>query len=71
MDKCIGSRIHIVMKSDKEIVGTLLGFDDFVSILLKGGGDMGFSSVFKNRRTIDSRYLLIITVRINLFSGKL
>ncbi|KAF5927702.1 hypothetical protein HPG69_000608, partial [Diceros bicornis minor] len=23
------------MKSDKEIVGTLLGFDDFVSILLK------------------------------------
>nr|XP_036846505.1 U6 snRNA-associated Sm-like protein LSm5 [Manis javanica] len=37
VDKCIGSRIHIVMKSDKEIVGTLLGFDDFVSILLKGG----------------------------------
>ncbi|CAO2645439.1 U6 snRNA-associated Sm-like protein LSm5 [Lemmus lemmus] len=29
VDKCIGSRIHIVMKSDKEIVGTLLGFDDF------------------------------------------
>uniref|UniRef100_H2PMG0 U6 snRNA-associated Sm-like protein LSm5 n=1 Tax=Pongo abelii TaxID=9601 RepID=H2PMG0_PONAB len=38
VDKCIGSRIHIVMKSDKEIVGTLLGFDDFVNILLKGGG---------------------------------
>ncbi|KAM6338790.1 LSM5 protein, partial [Podargus strigoides] len=33
VDKCIGSRIHIVMKSDKEIVGTLLGFDDFVNIL--------------------------------------
>ncbi|XP_041046580.1 U6 snRNA-associated Sm-like protein LSm5 isoform X2 [Carcharodon carcharias] len=30
VDKCIGSRIHIVMKNDKEIVGTLLGFDDFV-----------------------------------------
>ncbi|RXN32778.1 U6 snRNA-associated Sm LSm5 [Labeo rohita] len=25
VDKCIGSRIHIVMKNDKEIVGTLLG----------------------------------------------
>uniref|UniRef100_A0A3Q3MQ83 LSM5 homolog, U6 small nuclear RNA and mRNA degradation associated n=1 Tax=Labrus bergylta TaxID=56723 RepID=A0A3Q3MQ83_9LABR len=35
VDKCIGSRIHIVMKTDKEIVGTLLGFDDFVSILLR------------------------------------
>uniref|UniRef100_A0A8C1ZB11 U6 snRNA-associated Sm-like protein LSm5 n=1 Tax=Cyprinus carpio TaxID=7962 RepID=A0A8C1ZB11_CYPCA len=26
VDKCIGSRIHIVMKNDKEIVGTLLGY---------------------------------------------
>ena len=26
-----------MMKSDKEIVGTLLGFDDFVSILLTRG----------------------------------
>ncbi|XP_072350983.1 U6 snRNA-associated Sm-like protein LSm5 isoform X1 [Scyliorhinus torazame] len=32
VDKCIGSRIHIVMKNDKEIVGTLLGFDDFVML---------------------------------------
>uniref|UniRef100_A0A4W5M1I5 U6 snRNA-associated Sm-like protein LSm5 n=1 Tax=Hucho hucho TaxID=62062 RepID=A0A4W5M1I5_9TELE len=37
VDKCIGSRIHIVMKNDKEIVGTLLGFDDFVSILYTNG----------------------------------
>ena len=34
VDKCIGSRIHIIMKNDKEIVGNLLGFDDYVSILL-------------------------------------
>ncbi|UYV66219.1 hypothetical protein LAZ67_4000855 [Cordylochernes scorpioides] len=31
IDKCIGSRIHIIMKNDKEILGTLLGFDDFVN----------------------------------------
>ncbi|KAF0875765.1 LSM5 protein, partial [Crocuta crocuta] len=55
VDKCIGSRIHIVMKSDKEIVGTLLGFDDFVNILLKGGVGMGFSSVFKNEITPEGR----------------
>ena len=36
VDKCIGSRIHIIMKSsDKEIVGTLLGFDDFVNMVLE------------------------------------
>mmetsp|Transcript_25082 Transcript_25082/g.65412 ORF Transcript_25082/g.65412 Transcript_25082/m.65412 type:complete len:99 (+) Transcript_25082:73-369(+) len=35
IDKCIGSRVHIVMKTDKEIVGTLLGFDDFVNMVLE------------------------------------
>ena len=35
VDKCIGSRIHIIMKSDKEVVGTLLGFDDFVNMVLE------------------------------------
>lgn len=35
VDKCIGSRIHIIMKNDKEIVGTLQGFDDFVNMLLE------------------------------------
>ncbi|TKC38247.1 hypothetical protein EI555_019899, partial [Monodon monoceros] len=33
VDKGIGSRIHIVMKSDKEIVCTLMGFDDFVNMI--------------------------------------
>ena len=37
VDKAIGSRIHIIMKNDKEIVGTLLGFDDFVNMVLEVG----------------------------------
>jgi U6 snRNA-associated Sm-like protein LSm5 len=35
VDKCIGSRIHVIMKSDKEIVGVLLGFDDYVNMVLE------------------------------------
>lgn len=35
IDKCIGSKIHIIMKNDEEIVGTLLGFDDFVNMVLE------------------------------------
>lgn len=31
IDRCIGSRIWVVMKSEREFTGTLLGFDDFVS----------------------------------------
>jgi U6 snRNA-associated Sm-like protein LSm5 len=35
VDRCIGSRIHIVMKGDKELVGTLRGFDDYVNMVLE------------------------------------
>ena len=31
----MGSSIHVIMKSDKELVGTLLGFDDFVNMVLE------------------------------------
>mmetsp|Transcript_4818 Transcript_4818/g.7304 ORF Transcript_4818/g.7304 Transcript_4818/m.7304 type:complete len:85 (-) Transcript_4818:23-277(-) len=35
IDKCIGSRLWIIMKGDKELVGTLRGFDDCVNIVLE------------------------------------
>lgn len=31
VDRCVGSSIWVVMKSQREFVGTLLGFDDYVS----------------------------------------
>ncbi|KEP65587.1 UNVERIFIED_CONTAM: small nuclear ribonucleoprotein E, putative [Hammondia hammondi] len=34
VDKCIGSRMWIIMKGDKELAGTLRGFDDFVNMVL-------------------------------------
>eukprot|EP01083_Nonionella_stella_P045609 122395_1 len=34
IDKCIGSKIWIVMKGDKELLGTLRGFDDYVNMVL-------------------------------------
>ncbi|CAG8475029.1 9034_t:CDS:2 [Acaulospora morrowiae] len=30
IDKCIGSKIWVIMKSEREFTGTLLGFDDYV-----------------------------------------
>jgi len=35
IDRCIGSRIWVVMKNDREFTGTLLGFDDFVNMVLE------------------------------------
>lgn len=31
VDRCIGSSIWVVMKSQREFVGKLMGFDDYVS----------------------------------------
>ena len=35
VDRCIGSQIHVIMKGDKELVGTLRGFDDYVNMVLE------------------------------------
>eukprot|EP00455_Lapot_gusevi_P053696 TRINITY_DN843_c0_g1_i5.p2 TRINITY_DN843_c0_g1~~TRINITY_DN843_c0_g1_i5.p2 ORF type:complete len:102 (-),score=27.41 TRINITY_DN843_c0_g1_i5:288-593(-) len=34
IDKCIGSKIWIIMKGDKELVGILRGFDEYVNMVL-------------------------------------
>ncbi|KXS17266.1 like-Sm ribonucleo protein, partial [Gonapodya prolifera JEL478] len=34
IDKCLSSRIWVLMKSEREFVGTLLGFDDYVNVVL-------------------------------------
>ncbi|EXK41810.1 hypothetical protein FOXG_18225 [Fusarium oxysporum f. sp. lycopersici 4287] len=35
IDKCVGSRIWVIMKGDKEFSGTLVGFDDYVNMVLE------------------------------------
>ncbi|ODN79998.1 hypothetical protein L202_03864 [Cryptococcus amylolentus CBS 6039] len=35
IDKCIGSPIWVLMKNEREFSGTLMGFDDFVNMVLK------------------------------------
>ncbi|APA10023.1 hypothetical protein EAF04_003638 [Stromatinia cepivora] len=35
IDKCVGSKIWVVMKGDKEFTGTLTGFDDYVNMVLE------------------------------------
>ncbi|KAJ1982348.1 RNA-binding protein lsm5 [Dimargaris cristalligena] len=34
IDKCIGSKIWVIMKSEKEFTGVLSGFDDYVNMVL-------------------------------------
>lgn len=34
VDKCVGSKMWIIMKGDKEIVGTLRGYDNLLNMVL-------------------------------------
>lgn len=33
IDKCVGSRIWVIMRGEKELVGHLRGFDDYVNLV--------------------------------------
>ncbi|KAK4687210.1 U6 snRNA-associated Sm-like protein LSm5, partial [Tremellales sp. Uapishka_1] len=35
VDRCIGSSIWVLMKNEREFTGTLMGFDDYVNMVLK------------------------------------
>ncbi|EJT97783.1 Sm-like ribonucleo protein [Dacryopinax primogenitus] len=35
IDRCIGSRIWVITKTEREFAGRLLGFDDFVNMVLE------------------------------------
>jgi U6 snRNA-associated Sm-like protein LSm5 len=35
VDKCIGSRLWVIMKGDQELVGTLKSFDEYVNMVLE------------------------------------
>lgn len=43
IDKCVGSRIWVIMKSDKEFTGTLQGFDDYVNMVLSDVTEYDYS----------------------------
>ncbi len=67
VDKAIGSRIHIIMKNDKEIVGTLLGFDDFVNMVLEDVTE--FESTPEGRRVTKLDQILLNGNNITMVSS--
>ena len=35
MDRCVGSKIWVILKEETEFVGTLLGFDEFANLVME------------------------------------
>ncbi|KAI6203234.1 U6 snRNA-associated Sm-like protein LSm5 [Aphelenchoides besseyi] len=78
VDKCIGSKIWVIMKSkwlsnipqqlvsdEKEIVGTLTGFDDFVNMVLEDVVE--YESTAEGRRITKLDTILLNGNHITMF----
>ncbi|CAD7954252.1 unnamed protein product [Amoebophrya sp. A25] len=54
VNKCIGQRIWVIMRGDKELVGTLRGFDDFVNLVLDDVKEYTFTGEGRTETKLDS-----------------
>ncbi|XP_012085150.2 sm-like protein LSM5 [Jatropha curcas] len=76
IDRCIGSKIWVIMKGDKELVGTLRGFDVYVNMVLEDVTEYEITSEGRRITKLDQGGGLPSLIRyckmeINLHSDKL
>eukprot|EP01039_Chlorochromonas_danica_P002981 gene2980-3251_t len=53
IDKCIGSKIWIILKSEKEVVGTLRGFDEYVNMVLDDVTEIEYTASGRKETALD------------------
>lgn len=54
IDKCIGSRIYVLLKNEKEFCGKLIGFDDFVNMVLEEVVEYEYDNGKRSEKKMDS-----------------
>mmetsp|Transcript_1616 Transcript_1616/g.2632 ORF Transcript_1616/g.2632 Transcript_1616/m.2632 type:complete len:83 (+) Transcript_1616:42-290(+) len=53
IDKCIGDKIWVIMKGEKEIVGTLRGFDEYVNMVLEDVVEYEYTASGRKETALD------------------
>ncbi|CAD2100017.1 U6 snRNA-associated Sm-like protein LSm5, putative [Plasmodium vinckei] len=69
MDKCIGSKIWIMMKGDKEIIGKLVGFDEYVNMVLEDVTEYTYTNNVKKVNKIKKILLNGLNITIMVPGG--
>eukprot|EP00877_Chromochloris_zofingiensis_P009357 jgi/Chrzof1/4675/Cz14g22120.t1 len=70
IDRCIGSKIWVIMKGDKEIVGTLRGFDVYVNMVLEDVQEIETTSEGKRITRLDQILLNGNNIAVLVPGGK-
>mmetsp|Transcript_3809 Transcript_3809/g.5957 ORF Transcript_3809/g.5957 Transcript_3809/m.5957 type:complete len:85 (+) Transcript_3809:48-302(+) len=53
IDQTIGQKIWVIMKGDKEVVGTLRGFDEYVNMVLEDVTEYEYTPNGRKETTLD------------------
>jgi U6 snRNA-associated Sm-like protein LSm5 len=70
IDRCIGSKMWVIMKGDKELIGTLRGFDVYVNMVLEDVQEIEHTPEGKKITKLDSILLNGNHVAIMVPGGK-
>lgn len=70
IDRCIGSKIWVVMKGDKELVGTLRGFDVYVNMVLEDVTEIEVTPEGKRTHKLDQILLNGNNIAVLVPGGK-
>lgn len=53
IDKCIGEKVLVILKSEKELIGTLRGFDEYVNMVLDDVVEKEYTAVGIKETSLD------------------
>lgn len=68
VDKCIGERVFVVLRPGREFVGKLLGFDDYVNVVLEDVTEYEITN--EGTRTKKLKQILLNGTTISLISSE-
>ncbi|EFP81535.2 U6 snRNA-associated Sm-like protein LSm5 [Puccinia graminis f. sp. tritici CRL 75-36-700-3] len=69
IDRCIGSRIWVIMKTGREFTGKLLGFDDYVNMVLEDVTE--FETTAEGQKVTNLKQTLLNGNQICMVSGSI
>jgi U6 snRNA-associated Sm-like protein LSm5 len=71
IDRAIGSRLWVILKGEKELVGTLRGFDDYVNMVLEDVVELYVSPHLRKRPVFVFSFLFLSCHAVRVSSPRL
>lgn len=61
IDKTINQPVWIVLQSNREFTGTLVGFDDFVNVIIEDAVEWVYNSKFEDEKILEHHGRMLLS----------